>query len=70
MSKIKVIKKNAVREFHSSFNTTEAKPKSKQREMAETIENWVSDWRRQTEIQTQLALDLLTGLKLEDSVGM
>jgi hypothetical protein len=70
MSKIKVIKKNAVKEFDRPVNTPEAEPKSKQREMVETIENWVADWRRRTEVRTRLASGELTRLRLKDSVGV
>jgi hypothetical protein len=70
MSKIKVIKKNAIRKFDYSFNPNEVKPKSKQREMVETVENWVVDWRGRTEMKTRLALDELTRSKLQGSTGI
>ncbi len=72
MSKIKVIKKNTISEYNPSFNTTKVKlkPKSKQQEMVETIENWISDCRQNTETKTQNALEGLTRLKLAGSVGM
>jgi hypothetical protein len=67
MSKIKVIKKDAIREFDYSFNSNAVKPRSKQREMVKTVENWVVDWRRRTEIRTQLALAELTRSNLQGS---
>jgi dipeptidase len=72
MSKIKVIKKNTISESNHSFNTTKVKlkQKSKQQEMVETIENWISDCRQSTETKTRNALEGLTRLQLEDSVGM
>jgi len=74
MSKIKVIKKNTISESNQSFNTTKVKvklkPKSKQQMMVETIENWISDCRQSTETKTRNALEGLTRLQLEDSVGM
>jgi hypothetical protein len=70
MSKIKVIKKNAIREFDYSLKPNEVKPKSKKCEMVETVENWVVDWRRHTEIKTRFALDELTRSKLQGSTGI
>jgi hypothetical protein len=53
MSKIKVIKKNETRESGCQVRTNEVslKRKSNQRDMVETIENWVADWRRRTEFK-------------------
>lgn len=72
MSKIKVIKKNAIRESNCPVRTNEVnvKRKPKQRDMVETVEEWITDWRRRTEDQTRLALGELTRLRLTDSIGM
>lgn len=72
MSKIKVIKKNAVRGGDRTFRTIQGnpKPKSGQREMVEAVEGWVTDWRRQAESQTRLTAGELTRIRLKDSTGI
>ena len=72
MSKIKVIKKNGLIEPNLPLETIEedSQPKSNRRQAIETVESWITDWRRQTEIKTLLALDDLIRFKLQDSNGM
>ena len=72
MSKIKVIKKNGLIEPNRPFETIEEdlQPKLNRRQAIETVESWIADWRRQTEIKTRLALDDLIRFKLQDSNGM
>jgi hypothetical protein len=71
MGKIKVIKKNAAREFDGPCRAAGAgpRPQSKKRELVETVEAWVSNWRRLAEIEKLVALDKLSRLRLEDSAG-
>ncbi len=72
MSKIKVIKKNELIEQNRPFKTIEKdlQPKSNRREAIETVESWVTDWRKRTEIKTRLALEDLTRFKLQGSTGI
>lgn len=72
MRKIKVIKKNAVVEFDYQFKADEEKPKpkSKQRETVETVENWIADWRKRAESKTRIALADLKRLKLTDTTAL
>lgn len=72
MSKIRVIKKSATGEAAVELKTVEetSSPKSKRRDAIETIENWVADWRTQTEIKTRRAFDELTNFKLGNSIGI
>lgn len=67
MTGIKVIKKNAINEFAQTLATNEEnlKPKSGQREMVKTIENWVTDWRKHSENKTRSALNELAHLRLK-----
>ncbi len=71
MSKIKVIKKKELSVQAGSFKTNEKElpPKSAERGTVKTIENWIADWRKQTEIKTRLALGELARVKLENSIG-
>ena len=66
MNKIKVIKKRELNEQNHVFQLIEGKllPKSKQREAIETVENWITDWRKLSEIKTRLAFDQLRRLQL------
>jgi len=72
MSKIKVIKKNGHIEPNRPFETIEedSQPKSNRRQAIETVESWITDWRRHSEIKARLALDDLIRFKLQDSNGM
>ena len=70
MSQIRVIKKSATGEAADKLKTVEEKLplEFKRRDAIETIENWVADWREQTEIKTRRAFDELTNLKFGNSV--
>lgn len=70
MNKIRVIKKSATGEAAGELKTVEENLplKSKRRDAIETVENWVADWRKQTEIETRRAFDELTSFKLGNSV--
>ena len=72
MTRIKVIKKNAIKEFVQTLETNEEslKPKSGQREMVKTIENWITDWRKHSENKTRCALNELTLLRLNKLAGI
>ena len=72
MTGIKVIKKNAINEFAQTLETNEEslKPKSGQRHMVKTIENWVTDWRKHSETKTRAALNELTQLRLKKLAGI
>ena len=70
MLKIKVIKKKELSEQSVSpvANEEELPPKSTERGTVQTIENWIADWRKQTETKTRLALSELARVKLENSI--
>ena len=70
MSKIKIIKRNELSGQSVSLKTNEKElpPKSTERGTIETIENWIADWRKQTEIKTRLALGELTRIKIKNSI--
>ncbi len=72
MLKIKVIKKKELNEQSASLKTNEGElpPKSAGLGAVETVENWIADWRKQTEIKTRIALGELAQLKLKNSIGI
>lgn len=72
MSKIKVIKRNDILKQNRQVEREEenSPPTSTERGSAETIEDWIADWRQQTEIKSARALGELTRLKLNNSIGM
>lgn len=72
MTRIKVIKKNTIKEFVQALKTNEEnlKAKSGQREMVKTIESWVTDWRKHSENKTQYALNELKYLRLNKLAGI
>ena len=72
MSKIKVIKRNGLpaQTKPSEENDAITLPKAAARGAVETVENWIADWRKQTEIKTRIALGELARLKLKNSIGI
>ena len=72
MPKIKVIKKKELNEQTVSLKTNEEElsPKLTERGTVETIENWITDWRKQTEIKTRIAFGELAQSKLKNSIGI
>lgn len=70
MNQIKIIKKNVKAVESQGLNINGAVPKSnsKRRDTTETIEGWITNWRRQKETETSRAFDELTRLGLKSSV--
>jgi hypothetical protein len=51
-------------------NAEELPPKSTERGIVETIENWIADRRKQTDIKTRIAFGELARVKLKNSIGI
>ena len=71
MNRIKIIKKNGnAVELQSPINTDATVPESnfEPRDATETIEGWITNWRRRKETETSRAFDELTRLGLKSSV--
>jgi hypothetical protein len=68
MNRIKVFKKSVAIDLSRPFQTVQANPKVKEREIVRTVENWIADWRTESEIKTRVALQTLADWKLGDSL--
>ena len=70
MGKIRVIKKSNCAEIGGAFVTEENSTRTEKRELAETVHDWVMEWRERREIETRRALEECKRLRFGSPVGI